>query len=156
MMMLGRVIVVLGLIPNGLRKLSSFHQMALGMGGEPQVINGRLFPMAEIDPLIDFPFPHFFLACSVAFDILGAVFVIVGFKTRVAAGALFAYCLMAMSIYHYDFGNPENLHSVIRTAPMFGGLLYIAAVGAGGLSLDAWIGARRPLVSSVVAQTRTG
>lgn len=144
-MLIARIVIVFGLLPNGLRKLASFHQTALGMGGDPQMINGRLFPMAEIDPLIDFPLPHFFLACSVTFDILGALLVIFGWRAREAAGVLTVYCLMAMTIYHWDFSIPENLHSAIRTAPMFGGLMYIAAVGAGGWSLDAWLQRRRGL-----------
>lgn len=142
-MLVGRIVIVFGLIPNGLRKLANFHLLALGMGGEPQIIDGRRFPMPEIDPLVYFPVPHFFLACSVVFDLLGAALVILGFRTRVVAGVLLVYCLMAMTIYHWDFSIPQNLHSVMRTSPLFGGLLFNAAVGAGGISLDAWLRRRR-------------
>lgn len=137
-MLIARIVIVIGLIPNGLRKISSFEQTAMIMAGEQ-----RMHP--EIVPLFNFPLPHLFLVGSITFDILGAVLVIIGLKARVAAGVLTAYCLLAMTIYHWDMSNPQNLHSMIRTIPMFGGLLYIAAVGAGGWSLDAWLKQRRSL-----------
>jgi uncharacterized membrane protein YphA (DoxX/SURF4 family) len=142
-MLAARVVIVAGLIPNGLRKLAGFEQLALAMGGQPQIIGGRPFPPAEIEPLVHFPVPQFFLAGSIVLDLLGALLVIVGFRARAAAGVLVAYCLTAMTIYHYDFTVAENLHSVIRTAPMFGGLLYVAAVGAGDWSIDHWLRQRR-------------
>lgn len=135
-MLIGRVIVVFGLIPNGLRKLGDFNQLAAGMGGTPQVIGGRPFP--GLEPLIYFPFPEAFLAGSMLFDIAGSLLVIIGLRTRAAAGVLAGYCLLAMTIYHYDFSDAENLRSVMRSLPLVGGLILIAGSGAGAWSIDGW------------------
>ena len=143
--LIARCVIVGPLIPNGLRKLANFEQMALAMGGTPQVIGGKPFPVPEIEPLITFPLPQLFLAGSVLFDFLAPLLIMLGLRARPAAAFLMVYCLTAMSIYHYDMSTPENLHSAIRTVPMFAGMLYIAAVGAGGWSLDAWLARRRAL-----------
>ena len=135
-MLIARIVIVGGLIPNGLRKLTNFEQTAAIMAGEKRMHE-------ELVPLFNFPFPEFFLSFSLTFDLLGALLVIIGLKTRPVAAFLFGYCLLAMSIYHWDLSIPGNLHSAIRTVPMFGGLLYIAATGAGGWSLDAWLERRR-------------
>lgn len=135
-MLVGRFIIVFGLIPNGMRKLEHFAQTAAAMGGTPQIIDGRPFP--GVEPLIMFPFPQFFLAFSVCFDIGGAILIILGLASRQVAVVLFCYCLLAMTIYHHDLANAENVMSLMRGLPLVGGLIYIAGAGAGGWSLDAW------------------
>lgn len=140
-MLVGRFIIVFGLIPNALRKLSMFSQTAAGMGGTPQIINGRPFP--GVEPLFYFPFPEFFLAASLTFDMVGAILIIVGFKARPVATFMFLYCLLAMAIYHYNLADPGNVMSLMRSLPMVGGLMFIAAVGAGAWSIDGWLARRR-------------
>lgn len=134
--LIGRVLVVFALLPNGLRKIHTFDVTSAMMGGAPPVmIDGRLFPAQE--PLFHFPFPEIFLTGAILFDLLGALLVIVGYRTRPAAGVLAAYCLLAMAIYHSDITGPQDLIAVLRNLPLIGGLLILAAVGAGPLSLDA-------------------
>lgn len=133
-MLLGRFIIIFGLIPNGLRKLANFSQTAAGIGGVPQVIDGRAFP--NVEPLFYFPFPEFFLGCSVLFDIGGAILIIIGLYTRPVALWMFFYCLLAMSLYHYDLAIEGNMMALMRGLPLVGGLLFIAGAGAGRWSLD--------------------
>ena len=137
----GRFIVVFTLIPNSLRKIATFEQTAAGMGGTPQIINGQPFPPME--PLFYFPFPEFFLGASLSFDMLGAILIILGLMTRPVAAFMSAYCVLALSIYHYQLWDEMTVRAVMRTIPMVGGLILIAGAGAGRWSLDHWLASRR-------------
>ena len=135
-MLLGRFLVVVQLLPNGWRKIQSFESTAAMMGGAPpQMINGRMF--SEQTPLFYYPFPELFLSGSIFFDIALSLLIIVGFRTRTAAGILAAYVCLAMLTYHSDIRNAQDVMAVMRNLPFLGALLILAVTGAGGWSLDA-------------------
>ena len=79
-LLVGRLLMVLALFPNGLRKIMTFAQTAAGMGGTEQIIGGRPFP--DQTPLFYFPAPEIFLGASVVFDLLGTVLIVLGLRTR--------------------------------------------------------------------------
>lgn len=143
-LLIGRILITIELVPNGLRKLADFAALAAAMGGSPQVIGGRLFPDQE--PLLYFPYPALFLAGSIACDILGATLVIAGVKTRAIAALLCGYVLLAVTIYHSDVRGPEDLRAILRVLPLLGGLVILAGLGAGRLSADGWLARRRRAV----------
>lgn len=140
--LVGRVLIVLALLPNGLRKISTFDLTAAMMGGAPQqIIDGRPFPPTP--PLITFVAPELFLTVSLMLDIVGAVLVIAGWRTRSVAALLAGYCLLAMVIFHGHIGNSDEMRQILRNLPLVGGLLVLAAVGAGAWSVDGWLARRR-------------
>ena len=130
----GRVLLVLALLPNGLRKIFDFHAIAAGIGGTPQMLHGQWFPATH--PLFFLPFPGLFLALSTIMDIGASLCVIAGWRTRTAAALLAGYCVIVTVIYHYEVANPENLKAVVRNLSLIGGLLVVAGAGAGRWSLD--------------------
>jgi len=138
---IGRLLVGIPLIPNALRKIETFAQTAAGMGGIPQVINGRPFP--DQHPLIVFPQPELFLGLSLTFDMLGAILLIVGLKGRFVGALLAGYVLIALSIFHTDIRGPMDVQALLRNLPMLAALLMISGVGVGTWSLDGLLG-RRP------------
>ena len=140
-LLVGRVLIVVGLIPNGLRKIATFTQTAAGMGGTPQVIAGRAFP--DQTPLLAFPMPELFLSASILFDLLGALLIIIGWQTRKAGTVLAAYVLIAMAIYHSDIRHAADLMHLIRNLPFLAGLIVIGGVGAGHWSVDGQLARRR-------------
>ncbi len=133
--LLGRVFVTVSLIPNGLSKIPDFAKIAAGMGGVPTMVHGHPFPG---DARLFFPFPEFFLFCSITFDVIGSALLIVGLFSRPIAIWMFLYCSLAVIIYHTDFQNPGATMALLRGLPMLGGLLLLAAFGAGNWSLDGW------------------
>ena len=141
-LLIGRVLMVIGLLPNGMRKIATFAQTAAGMGGEKQMVGGRVFP--DQTPLITFPMPEFFLGASVFFDIAGALLIILGFRTRAVALFMAGYVLIAMAIFHSDIRHEMDLMHLIRNLPLLAGLMILSASGAGWWSVDGWAARRRP------------
>ena len=136
-LLIGRVLAVVALAPNGLRKIATFAPTAAGMGGTPQNIGGRVFP--EQTPLIVFPAPEAFLAASITFDLLGALLIIVGWRTRTIATLLTGYVIIAMVIFHSDIRGPEDVHHIIRNVAFVGALFLLSGVGGGHWSFDGFI-----------------
>ena len=140
--LLGRVLIVAALLPNGVRKIATFGLTAAMMGGAPpQMVDGRLFPPQP--PLLQFPLPELFLAASLVLDIAGALLLIAGWHTRAVAALLAGYCVLAMAIFHGNIGGPDDVRAILRNLPLVGGLLVLAAAGAGAWSVDAWLERRR-------------
>lgn len=140
--LLGRVLIVFALLPNGLRKIATFGMTAGMMGGAPpQMIDGRMFPPQP--PLVTFPAPEAFLAASLTLDIVGALLVIAGWRTRAVAALLAGYGLLAMVIFHGHITSGEDMRQIMRNLPLVGGLLVLAAAGAGAWSIDGWLARRR-------------
>lgn len=133
-LLVGRLLLVLALFPNGLRKIATFAQTAAGMGGTPQIIGGRPFP--DQTPLFYFPAPEIFLGASVVFDLLGTVLIVLGLRTRAVAALLTGYVIIAMSIYHSDIRHGMDAVQVLRNLPFVGGLIILTGVGGGYWSLD--------------------
>ena len=133
-LLVGRLLMVLALFPNGLRKIMTFAQTAAGMGGTEQIIGGRPFP--DQTPLFYFPAPEIFLGASVVFDLLGTVLIVLGLRTRAVSALLAGYVIIAMSIYHSDIRNGLDVVQVLRNLPFVGGLIILAGVGGGFWSLD--------------------
>lgn len=145
-LLVGRILIVLALIPNGIRKLATFGPTARGMGGEPQLMDGRVFP--DQTPLFYFPAPELFLGASVLFDLAGALLVILGIRTRAVALLLAGYVFLAMAIYHSDIRHAQDAMHVLRNLPFLAGLIMLAAVGGGRWSLDGALARRRPAATA--------
>jgi uncharacterized membrane protein YphA (DoxX/SURF4 family) len=133
-LLFGRFAAVIALLPNGARKIATFEATARGMGGEVQMIDGRVFP--DQTPLFYFPVPELFLAASTTFDLLGAALVLIGWRTRQVALALALYVLLAMTIYHSDIRHMQDAMQILRNLPFLGALVMLAAVGGGHWSID--------------------
>jgi len=136
----GRIMVGIPLLQNGLRKLENFSQTAAGIGGIPQIINGKPFP--DQHPLIVFPQPELFLGLSLTFDLLGAVLLIVGLKGRMVGALLAGYVFIALSIFHTDIRGPMDVMQILRNMPFLAVLLVFSGVGAGAWSIDGMLGRR--------------
>lgn len=133
-LLVGRLFIVLALFPNGLRKIATFAQTAAGMGGTPQMIGDRPFP--DQTPLIHFPAPELFLGASILFDLLGALLIVIGWRTREMGLALAGYVALAMTIYHSDIRHAQDAMHLLRNLPFLGGLLVLGAAGGGWWSID--------------------
>lgn len=85
--------------------------------------------------------PGALLPLVIAIEVLGAVALIVGFKTRWAALSLAAFSVVSAVIFHSNFADQMQMISFMKNFAMAGGLLILAQTGATAFSFDA---AKRP------------
>jgi putative oxidoreductase len=80
--------------------------------------------------------PGALLPLVIALEVFGAIAIIVGFRTRLAAAALAAFTLAAGFIFH---GGADQMQQImlLKNVAVAGGFLLLVARGAGDWSLDA-------------------
>lgn len=82
------------------------------------------------------PLPEFCYGMAVLIEILGAVLLIVGYKTRLVATLLAIFSVAAAAAFHNDVGDQGQLVHFLKNLAIAGGLLQIVAFGPGNLSVD--------------------
>ncbi|MGZ8287689.1 MAG: DoxX family protein [Telluria sp.] len=87
------------------------------------------------------PLPHVAAALALAVEIVGGVALLLGARTRLAAMALAFFTLVASYLFHNYWAVPQDQQFVqqllfFKNIAVAGGLLSIAAWGAGAWSLD--------------------
>lgn len=70
-------------------------------------------------------------------ELFGGLAILVGYQTRIAAIAIALFTLGATAIAHLDLADQVQQLFFMKNLAVTGGLLVLAAVGAGALSLDA-------------------
>jgi len=82
------------------------------------------------------PFAGFFLVASIVFEIVGGLSILLGYKTRWGAWALFLFLIPVTLIIHTRFGEAGQMVNFMKNLAIMGGLLAVTNCGAGNLSLD--------------------
>jgi putative oxidoreductase len=80
--------------------------------------------------------PGALLPVVIATEVLGALAIIVGWKTRVIAFLLAGFSLLSAAIFHNNFGDQIQMIMFLKNVSIAGGFLLLVANGAGPLSLD--------------------
>ena len=80
--------------------------------------------------------PGALLPLVIALEIGGALAIILGWKARWAAVALAGFSVIAAALFHADFADQMQMIMFMKNLAIAGGLLLLAANGAGALSLD--------------------
>ena len=70
-------------------------------------------------------------------ELLGGLAILIGFQTRIAAIVLAVFTVAATAIAHMDLSGQMQMLLFQKNLSITGGLLILAAFGAGALSLDA-------------------
>lgn len=112
----GRVLLAAMFLISGLGKIGSYAATAgyMSSAGVP----GALLPLV------------------IATEVAGAVCVVVGWKTRVTALLLAGFTLLTAAIFHHNFADQTQAIMFLKNVSIAGGLLVLAANGAGPLSID--------------------
>lgn len=79
------------------------------------------------------PLTAFFCAAAVALESLGAIALMLGYRTRWGAAVLFGFLVAVNGIFH---AVPEQRIQLLKNLAIMGGLLQVVAFGPGDLSLD--------------------
>jgi len=101
----------------------------------------KLFVPAMIQGYIasaGLPFPPLVYAITVVIEVGAGALLLVGFRTRLMAAVLAAFTVVAALIFHRALGDPNQFVHFMKNLAIAGGLLHVAAVGAGAFSLDGY------------------
>ncbi len=83
------------------------------------------------------PLPSVAYVLTLVVEIGGGLLLLIGFRTRIVAAVLAAFCVAAAIFFHHDFADQNQIIHFIKNFAIAGGLLQLAAVGAGRVSIDA-------------------
>lgn len=130
-LLLGRILLGLIFVVSGVGKIGKFSAVAGYMGSKG-------IPMSDI-----------LLVGTIALEVLGGLAIMVGWKARWAAGAIFLFLIPATLIFHQfwaaDQASYQNqLNHFLKNLAIMGGMLYIALSGPGRLSLDRCVEGAEP------------
>lgn len=123
--LLGRAMIAYLFVPAGFAKLSGLS------GAMAYTASGGL--------------PGWFAVPALAVELLGGLAILVGWQTRWAALALAAFTVVAGVLYHYvpaqaatdPMAAMGQMINFSKNVAIAGGLLVLAGLGAGRISLDA-------------------
>ena len=73
--------------------------------------------------------PGIFLIPAIAIEIIFPLFIIIGYKTKIASGFLILFCLMTAFIFHNDFSNQMQIIAFLKNIGLAGGLIFLIIHG---------------------------
>ena len=85
---------------------------------------------------VGLPAPTLAFLGALAVEVIGSLLLIAGFRTRSAALGLAVFTLLTAVFFHANFGDQNQMIHFMKNIAILGGLLQVAAFGAGRFSLD--------------------
>lgn len=82
------------------------------------------------------------VSLAIAVELVGGMLIALGYQTRRAALGLVAYLVLLTIVSSHDLSVELNRSVAIATLAVVGGLLLLAAQGAGPFSVDGYLGNR--------------
>jgi putative oxidoreductase len=76
------------------------------------------------------------LALAIAVELVGGLMLAFGIKTRLAALGLALFSIVTGLVFHHAIGDQNQMIHLLKNLAMAGGLLQVAAFGAGAYSVD--------------------
>ena len=80
--------------------------------------------------------PAALLPLVIGTEVLGAIALILGWKTRIAALLLAGFSVLTALVFHRNLGDQIQMIMFLKNLSIAGGLLVLAANGPGRLSID--------------------
>ncbi|CAN7590540.1 DoxX family protein [Rhizobium sp. LjRoot254] len=117
-MLIGRILLSVIFIQAAISKLMDISGTIAYFQGL-----GLLLPSVTIWPVI-------------LVELVGGLMILTGLYTRIAATVLALFCIATAFIGHSDWSNIVEFQAFMKDIAIAGGLFYVAAAGAGIISLD--------------------
>lgn len=73
---------------------------------------------------------------AIALEVVGGLFILIGYQTRIAALALAAFTLVTAFLFHFQPADMMQMTSLMKNLAITGGFLFLAVFGPGLLALD--------------------
>lgn len=83
------------------------------------------------------PLPDLAYLIAVVVEIALALALLVGYRTRVVAGLMAVFTVATAFAFHAPWADPSQMTAFLTNLAITGGLLHVAAYGAGDFALDA-------------------
>jgi putative oxidoreductase len=128
--LIGRVLIGLPFVMSGFGKLVAY---------------GKTTAMISA---VGLPFPPLAYALAVALEFGGGLLLIAGYQVRPVALAQAVFCVVAGLAFHSNFADQNQMIHFLKNLVMAGGLLQIAAFGAGAISLDSRLSRDRGTIAN--------
>jgi len=102
-----------------------------------------LSKIAGPGPMVDYigasgiPAPQLALGLAIVVEVGGGLLLLLGYRTRPVAIALALFALTTAVIFHSNFADQNQMIHFLKNVAVFGGLISVAVLGAGAVSLDA-------------------
>ena len=114
--LIGRILISTLFLLNGILKISNYE--------------------GAISWMESFGVPGMLLVPAIILEIVGPVLIVIGYKTKLAAGLLSLFCISTAFIFHNDFADQMQFISFLKNVALAGGFLILFVNGAKGISLD--------------------
>jgi putative oxidoreductase len=85
---------------------------------------------------VGLPLPPVAFGLAAFIEIVGGITLLLGLRTRIAAGVLFVFTLATAAFFHSHFGDQNQFIHFFKNIAIAGGLLHVVAFGGGRVSLD--------------------
>lgn len=121
--LLGRILLALIFLLSGIGKIGGF-------AGTAGYMASKGLPMVEV-----------LLAITIVIEIGAALMLILGWKAKLGAAALFLWMIPVTILFHNFWAMPADQQMIqqimfMKNLGLMGGMLYIMAFGSGPLSVD--------------------
>ncbi|WP_285409876.1 DoxX family protein [Variovorax sp. efr-133-TYG-130] len=86
---------------------------------------------------VGLPVPMLAYLAAIVAELGGGILLVVGYRARLVSLLLATFTVVTALFFHRNFGDQNQMMHFMKNIAIAGGLLQIAAFGAGSLSLDA-------------------
>ena len=83
-----------------------------------------------------FGIPGLLLIPAIILEVVAPILVIIGYQTRIAAGALSLFCIATAIIFHTDFSDQMQVVAFMKNIALAGGFLFLLVNGAKSYCFD--------------------
>ena len=104
-----------------------------------EAVRKFFYQIETIDYMENFGVPEFLFYPSLLFELIVPIFLIIGFKTRIAALAMCLFTLTVSVIFHSDFSNHMQIITFLKNLSISGGFLIIASYEAKKCTIDYYL-----------------
>lgn len=104
--------------------LSGYSKIG-GFAGTAKFMAAKGMPMVEV-----------LAVGAIIIELIGGLMLAVGWKARWAAWAIFLFIIPTTIIFHPVWADPSQMIQFNKNLAILGGMLYVAFMGPGKLSLD--------------------
>lgn len=97
----------------------------IGFSGFVETISSQGLPLA---PLL--------AVGTIVFQLLGAISLLIGYKTNIGSILLIIFLIPATLLFHNPIADPGQWNAFLKNIGLIGGLLMVIYAGSGALSVD--------------------